>query len=101
MLTARWSSGTCLPAGRARKVRDDKMYVTYVLKSLKNNQLYIGFTNDIDRRLAEHNAGNNKSTKGFRPYKLIFSKIIRSREEARNLEKKLKSGYMRERFRKM
>jgi len=68
----------------------------YVLKSLKNERLYIGLSRDPNARLNQHNAGMTKSTKGFRPYKLIYSQLCGARAEARAQEKKLKSGSWRE-----
>lgn len=72
------------------------MYYVYVLKSLKDNQFYTGMTNDVERRLGEHNAGCNKSTKSRLPFVLIHSERFDIRLEARNREKFLKSGCGRE-----
>lgn len=47
-------------------------YYVYVLKSLKDNKMYIGSTTDLNRRLKEHNYGKNKSTRNRRPLQLIF-----------------------------
>jgi putative endonuclease len=69
-----------------------KNFVVYVLKSQVDGRLYVGFTNSIDRRIKEHNSGKTKSTKGYRPWILVYSEIASTREEARNREKYLKSG---------
>ena len=50
-------------------------------------------TNNITRRIKEHNTGHSKSTKGYRPWILIHSETFGSRLEARKREKYLKSGY--------
>lgn len=63
---------------------------------MKDNQHYTGITNNIDRRIQEHNAGFNKSTKARTPFVLIYSEETRSRAEARIREKYLKSGSGRE-----
>jgi len=39
------------------------MFYIYMLKSKKGNKLYIGYTNNLKRRIKEHNSGDNKSTK--------------------------------------
>jgi len=53
-------------------------------------------TNDLERRLREHNSGKHKSTKGYRPWKLIYFEKYDSREKAREREIFFKSGSGRE-----
>lgn len=48
------------------------MYYVYVLLSEKDKNFYIGFTENIDQRLDEHNSGKNVSTKLRRPLSLIY-----------------------------
>ncbi|OGM05263.1 hypothetical protein A2125_01295 [Candidatus Woesebacteria bacterium GWB1_43_5] len=48
------------------------MHFLYILRSLKDNKLYIGVTNNIVRRLNEHNTGKSKSTKHRVPFILIY-----------------------------
>ena len=67
-------------------------YFVYAIKSLIDNRIYVGFTNNLERRLNEHNQGRSKSTKGFIPWILIFKKEVENRINARNLEKYYKSG---------
>ncbi len=43
------------------------MYTIYVITSLTKKFTYVGFTNNLDRRLAEHNLGYNNSTKPTDP----------------------------------
>ncbi|MCB9291915.1 MAG: GIY-YIG nuclease family protein [Lewinellaceae bacterium] len=69
------------------------MFFVYVLKSTQHFRFYVGMTSDVQRRLEEHNAGKAKSTKGWMPRILFFKEEFLSREEARNREKYLKSGY--------
>ena len=76
-------------------------YYVYILKSLKNGSLYIGYTSDLKRRFKEHNDGKSLTTKPFRPYKLIFYEAFRSRIDAKNREEYLKSGYGRRSIMKM
>ena len=68
------------------------MYLVYVIKSEKDGRLYVGFTENLERRISEHNAGKTKSTKGYIPWILVYTEICMTREKARNREKFLKSG---------
>ena len=77
------------------------MYFVYVLKSLKDSRLYKGMTNNIDRRVYERNLGKHKSTKPYRPWKLVHHEIFGFREEARKREIYLKSGIGREFLKKI
>ena len=61
-------------------------YFVYILKSLKEKRFYVGFTIDLERRLLEHNEGNTKSTRPFRPWKLIYSESFESKSEAMRRE---------------
>lgn len=75
-------------------------FFVYVLKSEKDGRLYKGFTNNIDRRIDEHNKGQNKSIKGFRPWKLVHIEEFATLMEARNREKFLKTGQGRDYLKK-
>lgn len=70
-------------------------YYVYILRSQKNNSLYIGYTSDLRRRFQEHNNGKSPSTKPFRPYILIFYEAFLNRIDAKHREIYLKSGYGR------
>lgn len=74
----------------------NKGYYTYVLFSEKDGNIYIGITNDLKRRIEQHNKGKNHSTKYRIPLKLIHKEKHRNRIEARKREKFLKSGCGRE-----
>ena len=69
------------------------MFYTYVLQSLKNSSLYIGYTSDLKKRFQSHNAGSNKATKPFIPYKLIHYEAFLNRVDAKRRETYLKSGW--------
>ncbi len=66
------------------------MFYVYVLRSQKDNNLYIGYSSDLRRRLAEHNSGENKSTKNRLPFTLIYYEAYYSDKDARIRENKLK-----------
>ena len=53
-------------------------------------------TNDLKRRIYEHNLGKNKSTRPYRPWTLVYFDSFETRVEARSREKYLKSGIGRE-----
>jgi putative endonuclease len=67
------------------------MYYTYILKSEKTNKLYIGHTENLERRLFEHNSNQSKSTRNKGPWKLIFKKEFESRSDAMKFELKSKN----------
>jgi len=52
------------------------MVTVYVIESLQDTTWYTGMALDAGRRLAEHNAGKNRFTKGHRPGKLFIPKYI-------------------------
>ena len=66
------------------------MYHVYLLKSKKDDRLYVGYTNDIERRLRAHNAGLVTYTRKYLPWMLIYYESFRSLEDAKKREKGLK-----------
>ena len=70
------------------------MNYLYILKSAKNSRYYVGSTNDLDRRLAEHDRGKTKYTKYAGPFDLVYQEKFDTLKQARQREyqiKKLKS----------
>ena len=67
------------------------MFYLYVLKSIIDKKYYIGSTNNIERRLEEHNRGQTKSTKFRKPFLLVLKEEYTTIEEVKYIEKKLKS----------
>ena len=57
-------------------------FFVYVLKSESSAQTYVGHSKDIKNRVAEHNNGKNKATKGKGPWKLVYSEEFETRSEA-------------------
>jgi len=51
---------------------------------------------NVQKRLSQHNRGENKSTKAYRPWELLLVKEFGERLEARNFEKYLKTGIGRD-----
>ena len=68
----------------------NKMYTTYAIRSTTRKYVYIGMSNDLSRRLNQHNRGYNRTTKPYKPFKLIYSKEFETRPDAREHEKYLK-----------
>ena len=64
----------------------------YILKSQKDGELYIGYTNDLRRRLLLHNDGKVKSTQTRTPLDLKYYEAYTSKLEARHREWSLKRG---------
>jgi putative endonuclease len=72
------------------------MYFVYAIKSTNRNYIYVGFTSDLNRRIQEHNKGENRSTKAYIPFVLLYSETVPDRISARQKEKYLKSGIGKE-----
>ncbi len=68
------------------------MYCVYALKSLARKYIYVGLTGNIERRIAEHNGGKEKTTRAYAPFKAILIEKYDSRTEARKRETYFKSG---------
>jgi len=69
------------------------MYYVYFLRSLKNpKKTYVGFTENIDQRLAEHNTGKNPSTARHIPWELAGYVAVPGRSKALDMERYFKSG---------
>ena len=62
----------------------------YILQSEKTGRYYIGCSQNVDKRLNEHNSGKTVSLKSHRPMKLVFKKLFPSFLDARRMENKLK-----------
>lgn len=69
------------------------MYYVYVLQSLKDGKMYVGFTTDLENRLMQHNAGRVDSTKSRIPLNLIYYEACISQKDALHREKYLKTAY--------
>ncbi len=68
------------------------MWYVYILKSLKDSQLYVGSTNSIGRRLTEHNSGKVDSTKDRKPFVLEAFIAVKNQAKAIGLEQYFKTG---------
>ena len=68
-------------------------YFTYVLKSLSDNNLYIGYTESLWKRMEEHKKGHVKSIKHRRPLMLVYYEACYNQQKALMREKYLKTTY--------
>lgn len=66
------------------------MFYVYVLKSKLDNELYIGSTNNLKKRIDEHNKGNVYSTKDRISFELVYYEAYKAEGDARMREKMLK-----------
>ena len=80
------------------------MFYTYILKSQKSGRWYTGSTNDLRKRLKQHNEGKSTWTKSKCPWDLIYYEACLNEEDSRSREKYLKSGmgkrYLKNRLRR-
>ena len=68
------------------------MYFVYVLLSDKDSKFYVGFTEDVKRRVEDHQEGKVVSTKHRRPLKLFYYEAYTNKHDAESRELFLKSG---------
>jgi putative endonuclease len=67
------------------------MYYFYILRSLKNQRLYLGSTPDLRSRFHSHNNGENRATKPNIPYELIYYSGFKSKKDAIECEQYFKT----------
>ena len=72
------------------------MYYVYAILSTGSKYRYIGITDNVARRVGQHNRGYNATTKPYTPFRLIFVEEHVDRKSARVREKYLKTGIGRE-----
>jgi putative endonuclease len=77
------------------------MVIVYAIWSERFNRIYVGMSQDIEKRLKEHNAGITQSTRAFRPWKIIFTANFENWEIGRSAEKYYKSGIGKEFLKKL
>ena len=68
-------------------------YYVYVLLSDKDHNYYVGYTNNIKRRISEHHKGQVKSTKNRQPLKLVYWEGCLNQQDATKREKYLKTSW--------
>jgi putative endonuclease len=68
----------------------EAMHFVYLLQSKKDNDLYIGFTDNLEQRIKQHNSGSVPSTKLRKPFELVYFEGYKSEKDARYREQNLK-----------
>ena len=68
------------------------MHYVYVMRSISDDGLYIGYSANLRRRLAQHNKGAALATSHRGPWKLIYYEAYLEQVDALGREKYLKSG---------
>ncbi len=66
-------------------------YSIYILQSLVDQSYYIGYTQNIDQRLVDHNSGKSRYTSKKKPWKLVYQETYSTKGEALKREKFLKN----------
>lgn len=73
------------------------MYYVYIIQSINHpDQVYVGCTEDIKKRLSNHNNGTTPHTDKFKPWKIATYVAFEDKVKAYEFEKYLKSGSGRE-----
>ncbi|TYP76130.1 GIY-YIG nuclease family protein [Aquimarina intermedia] len=75
------------------------MILVYAISSIEKNYIYVGMTADLDERLKRHNAGRERTTRFYAPFRLIYTEECSDRVAARKREKYWKSGVGKEQLR--
>ena len=74
-----------------RNTTSSVFFYTYALESLKDNKRYIGYTNNLKRRIEKHKKGLSFATKFRLPFKLIYFEGCSNSEDAKRRENYLKT----------
>ncbi|MDP3729690.1 MAG: GIY-YIG nuclease family protein [bacterium] len=77
------------------------MYYVYILKSKVTGRYYTGSTNDLKRRLYEHNNGKTRSLWKHRPLEIIKFEEYANMQDAKNRERQIKRYKSGEAFKKL
>jgi putative endonuclease len=76
-------------------------FCTYILRSVVDDSYYIGYTHDIEKRVAEHNAGLSKYTSKKMPWILVYKEYYNSKTEAIKRERFLKKQRNKEFYQRL
>ena len=72
----------------------EDLYYIYAIKSDFDKRIYVGISMNVQKRLEEHNAGKTKSTKGYRPWKIIYKEECNNSKVVNYLKRDVKPTYM-------
>ncbi len=69
------------------------MEYVYVLRSLKDNRFYTGYTQDMKQRIEQHKLGKVGTTRNRRPLKVVYYEACMNQADALHREKYLKTTW--------
>ena len=95
------ASHTTACGGASPEAMGGLMYTVYVLKSDIDERYYIGYSNNVEQRLHKHNTGGTKSTRPYRPWKIVYTETFLEKRAAWLRERQIKSYKSGEAFRKL
>ena len=67
-------------------------HIVYILRSLRQKKLYIGYTTNLERRIEEHNTGKSAATKPYAPWEMIFYETYNNSVDAKRREQYFKTS---------
>lgn len=82
---------TVVRYGRGAPILQSIMFVIYVLQD-KNGKLYKGQTDNLERRLREHQSGKVTTTSKMEDCRLVYTETVVTRREALKKEKYFKTA---------
>jgi len=69
------------------------MFYVYIIKSVSSpEQVYVGYTNDLEQRIADHNRGKSIHTSKYLPWELVTYLAFKDEVKAIKFEQFLKTG---------
>lgn len=77
------------------------MQYTYILRSKSDGYLYVGCTNNLEKRIKLHNSGKVQSTRSRRPLKLIYYEAYMNQKDAFEREQYFKTGWSKRYIKKI
>ncbi len=66
-------------------------FFVYIIRSVSYGKLYIGQTQDLEKRISDHNKGRSNYTKTYKPWYILAYKTFDTRSEAMAAERNLKN----------
>src|SRR6266853_4209627 len=66
-------------------------FVVYIIYSQKVDRYYIGYTEDTDNRLIQHNGGESVFTAKANDWKIVYKEVFLTRQEAQRRERIIKA----------
>ncbi|MGE0642859.1 MAG: GIY-YIG nuclease family protein [Nitrospira sp.] len=79
----------------------ENIYYLYILLNEAGTRTYTGVSDDIEKRLKEHNEGKVTSSRPYRPYKVIYTQAFTTLRETRQEERYYKSATGRRRLKEI